>query len=101
MLSLSHFIASTGESPQLVGQVESTSMSEKPCLFFWNSNPLRIAALALRIFAGSVTVTLSASATPVPQKIQQQLQACAVRQFYIFVNNAGGYGEHAVPCSGV
>lgn len=60
MLSLSHFIASTGESPQLVGQVESTSMSEKPCLFFWNSNPLRIAALALRIFAGSVTVTLSA-----------------------------------------
>ena len=39
--------------------------------------------------------------TAVPQKIQQQLQACAVRQFYIFVNNAGWYGKHAVPCSGV
>ena len=60
MLSFSHSLAFSGVMPQLVGQVDSTSMKVKPSLFicFWKA--FLMARLALLMLAMSVTQTRSA-----------------------------------------
>ena len=64
MLSRSHWSASFGASPQLVGQVERTSTIEKPFLSIWFWKAFLIIFFACRMFFGQSTVTRAASATP-------------------------------------
>ena len=59
MLSESHSQASTGRSPQFVGQVESTSTNENPRPSTWFWNAYLIAFFAAGIFLGEWTDTRS------------------------------------------
>ena len=57
MCCSSQSVASTGRRPQLVGQVESTSTSEKPFLSIWVWKAFLMASLALSTYLGLDTDT--------------------------------------------
>ena len=59
MFSSTHFRASTGRMPQLVGQVESTSTKENPFLSTWFLKAFLIAALACMMYLGWESATRS------------------------------------------
>jgi hypothetical protein len=59
MLSRSQSREVTGSSPQLVGQVERSSIKEKPLLAFWYENALVMAFFASRMFFTLFTATRS------------------------------------------
>ena len=59
-----HSSAFEGVIPQLVGQEERTSTSEKPLPFIWFSNAFFIALLALMTFLTLLTATLSIYSGP-------------------------------------